>query len=70
MRRSMHSWLPLEPEALKTWRDWVVLLVVSLLLLALLAGVATSEHPRRDASASSSGFATAHSGASNLVPVW
>jgi len=71
MRSSDSStWPGVEPSTLKTWCGRFVVLAVFLALLAFLAGVATGERARRDATATSSGFATAHSGAGNLVPVW
>jgi len=64
------TWPAVEPSTLKTWCGRLVVLAVSLAFLALLAGVATGERTRRDATATGSGFATAHSGAGDLVPVW
>ena len=70
--RSSDSWpLPgFEPATLKTWCGRLLVFAVSLALLALAAGVATGERAQRDRPAASTGYATAHSGAGNFVPLW
>jgi hypothetical protein len=64
------TWPAFEQSTLKTWCGRLVVLAASLAFSALLAGVATGECTQRDATATTSGFATAHSGAGNLIPVW
>jgi hypothetical protein len=70
--RSSDPWTlpPLKPAIVKTWYGRLLVFAVSLALFGLIAGVATGERSHGGESATSSGFATAHSGAGNLVPVW
>jgi hypothetical protein len=68
--RSSDSWTlpPPQPAIVKTWCGRLLVFAVSLALFALVAGVATGERSHRGGT--STGYANAHVGAGNLVPVW
>jgi hypothetical protein len=70
--RSSDSWTlpPLRPAIVKTWCGRLLVFAVSLALFALVVGVATGQLSHRGGTATSTGYANAHSGAGNLVPVW
>jgi hypothetical protein len=69
MRSSDSTWPGVEPSTLKTWCGRLVVFAVSLAFLAFLAGEA-AERGHSEPAPTSSGFAAAHSGAGNLVPLW
>jgi hypothetical protein len=54
----------------KKWSYRLIVFGVSLGLLAIAVGVATSEWPRREEPAPSNGIANAYSGGGNLVPAF
>jgi hypothetical protein len=59
-----------EPAGAKKWPYRLIVFGVSLGLLAIAAGVATSDWSRREGPAPSTGIANAYSGGGNLVPVF
>jgi hypothetical protein len=59
-----------EPAGAKKRAYRLIVFGVSLGLLAIAAGVATSDWSRREVPAHTTGIANAHSGGSNLMPVF
>jgi hypothetical protein len=57
-----------EPAGAKKWSYRLIVVGVSVGLLAVAAGVATSERPHREVPAPTTG--TAYSGGGNLVPAF
>jgi hypothetical protein len=58
------------PAGPKKWSYRLIVFGVSLGLLAIAAGVATSQRYQREVPAATTGIANAHSGGGNLVPVF
>jgi hypothetical protein len=59
-----------DPAGAKKWSYRLIVVGVSVGLLAVAAGVATSERSHREVPAPSTGIANAYSGGGNLVPVF
>jgi hypothetical protein len=59
-----------EPAGAKRWSYRLIVVGVSLGLLAIAAGVATSDRSQREVSAPTTGIANAYSAGGNLVPVF
>jgi hypothetical protein len=67
--RSFEFWTS-EPVGAKKWSYRLIVFGVSLGLLAIAAGVATSQRSQREVPAPTTGIANAYSGGGNLIPVW
>jgi len=59
-----------EPAVAKKWSYLLIVVGVSVGLLAVAAGVATSERSYREVPSPATGIANAYSGAGNLVPAF
>jgi hypothetical protein len=59
-----------EPAGAKKWSYRLIVVGVSVGLLAVAAGVATSERSHREVPSPTTGIANAYSGGGNLVPVF
>jgi hypothetical protein len=59
-----------EPAGAKKWSYGLIVVGVSVGLLAIAAGVATSERSHREVPPPATGIANAYSGGGNLVPAF
>jgi len=59
-----------EPAGAKKWSYRLIVVGVSVGLLAVAAGVATSERSHREVPSPTTGMANAYSGGGNLVPAF